>query len=81
MSGGSGWVVGCKRVRLTKLQKPASPLIPPHPPSRIPHPTSHIPPKPPTPMSNSEGWVHEQIHDAPLGPVVCACVCGWGKGA
>lgn len=33
------------------------------------HPSNPSPREAPTPMSNSEGWVHEQIRCAPLGLV------------
>lgn len=59
-------VVNWRRVPADSAAKPASPFHPA---------TSHIPPKPPTPMSNNEGWVHEQIQGAPLRLAVCARVC------
>lgn len=61
------WAGGVEgRGRLTKVQSSLA-LLPPHP-------ASH--PKPPTPMSNNEGWVHEQIQGAPLGLAVGV----WGEG-
>lgn len=61
----AGGMVGYPLTKLLKKKPTKKPALPSNPPI----PSNPSPREAPTPMSKSEGWVHEQIRCAPLGLV------------